>query len=83
MTSSKTGLLLTILGVFVVVGLAGFGLRFLITKLVNTVQTTKARDEEEAQQQEANEPASSEAATTSSNEPPAEAQPAAAVAGTN
>ncbi|ATY66067.1 ubiquinone biosynthesis methyltransferase coq5 [Cordyceps militaris] len=57
MTSSKTGLLLTILGVFVVVGLAGFGLRFLITKLVNTVQTTKARDEEEAQQQEANEPA--------------------------
>lgn len=72
MTSSKTGLLLTIVVVFVVVGLVGYGLHFLISQLVRTVQNTKARDEEEqAEQAEAEEQHNSDAAIAST-EPPAQ-----------
>ncbi len=71
MTTSKTGLLVTILVVLVVVALVGFGLRFLINRLVHTVQAKRARDEEEAEEEDAE--ADSEAATAFSAEPPTEA----------
>lgn len=62
MTSSKNGLVITIVVVFAVVAGVGFGLKFLIGQLSQVIQ--KTRDEEEAQTEEAsnNATADSEAA---------------------
>lgn len=55
MTSSRNGLIVTILVVLIVVGITGYGLWFLISKLAHVVQKTRENDAEEAERAEAEE----------------------------